>query len=108
MVAGETMTKQPRPLVSVIVCAHNEEKYMDKCLPSLLKALEKFESEIIFVADRCTDKMEKVKKFLILNHLSYVSTLTFSNMTPFSSKKESASKVGPFLDKIDRRFMYVG
>ncbi len=58
------MTKQPRPLVSVIVCAHNEEKYVNKCLPNLLKSLKDFESEVIFVADRCTDKtVEKASRY---------------------------------------------
>ena len=56
--------KEKQPLISVIVCAHNEEKYIDKCLPNLLRALEGFESEVIFVADRCTDKtVEKAKKY---------------------------------------------
>lgn len=51
-------------LLSVIVCAHNEEKYIDKSLPSLIKALEGMSSEVIFVADRCTDKtVEKAKRY---------------------------------------------
>jgi glycosyltransferase involved in cell wall biosynthesis len=58
------MTKQKRPLISVIVCAHNEEKYIDKSLLNLTKALKEISSEIIFVADRCTDKtVEKAKKY---------------------------------------------
>lgn len=58
------MTKRQHPLVSVIVCAHNEEKYIDKSLPSLIKALEGIESEIVFVADRCTDKtVDKAKRY---------------------------------------------
>lgn len=55
-----------RPLLSVICCAHNEEEYVDRCMPSLLRALEGFPCEIIFVADRCTDKtVEKVKKYRV-------------------------------------------
>jgi len=47
-----------------MVCAHNEEKYIDKSLPNLIKALEGISSEIIFVADRCTDKtVEKAEKY---------------------------------------------
>jgi len=58
------MTKQPRPLISVIVCAHNEEKHIDMSLPNLTKALGENSSEIIFVADRCTDKtVEKAEKY---------------------------------------------
>ncbi|PVX23122.1 MAG: hypothetical protein CW716_12885 [Candidatus Bathyarchaeum sp.] len=45
-----------KPLISVICCAHNEEDYIDKSLPPLLKALECFPSEVLFVADRCTDR----------------------------------------------------
>lgn len=58
------MTKQQHPLISVIVCAHNEEKHIDKSLPNLIKALKEITSEIIFVADRCTDKTaEKAEKY---------------------------------------------
>jgi len=60
------MTKQQHTLISVIVCAHNEEKHIDKSLPNLTKALKEISSEIIFVADRCTDKTaEKAKKYPI-------------------------------------------
>ena len=55
-----------RPLISVICCAHNEEKYVDKSMPNLLKALKGFPYEIIFVADRCTDNtVEKVRKYKV-------------------------------------------
>lgn len=50
------MKSRRGPTVSVIVCAHNEEEYVDRCLPNLLQALKDFSFEIIFVADRCTDK----------------------------------------------------
>jgi glycosyltransferase involved in cell wall biosynthesis len=43
------------PLISVICCAHNEEEYIDKSIPSLLKALQGIPAEVLFVADRCTD-----------------------------------------------------
>lgn len=52
--------------VSVIICAHNEEKYVGKCLSSVLNAVNNIdvESEMIFVADRCTDNtVEIAKKF---------------------------------------------
>jgi glycosyltransferase involved in cell wall biosynthesis len=53
------------PLVSVICCAHNEEEYVDRALSTLIKALKSVSSyEIIFIADRCTDKtVEKAKKY---------------------------------------------
>ena len=43
------------PLISVICCAHNEEEYVDKSIPSILNALKGFSAEVLFVADRCTD-----------------------------------------------------
>jgi len=45
-----------RPLISVICCAHNEEEYVKKSIPSILSALKGFPAEVLFVADRCTDK----------------------------------------------------
>jgi glycosyltransferase involved in cell wall biosynthesis len=52
--------------MSVICCAHNEEEYVGRSVPNLLKALEDFSSEIIFVADRCTDStVEKVRKYQV-------------------------------------------
>jgi glycosyltransferase involved in cell wall biosynthesis len=48
------MAKQ-HPLISVICCAHNEEKYIDKSIPAILNALQGFSAEVLFVADRCTD-----------------------------------------------------
>jgi glycosyltransferase involved in cell wall biosynthesis len=53
-----------KPLISVIVCAHNEEKYVGKCLTALRRALEGFNGEIVFVADRCTDRtVDLAKKY---------------------------------------------
>jgi len=43
------------PLISVICCAHNEEGYVGKSIPSILRALQGFSAEVLFVADRCTD-----------------------------------------------------
>jgi len=56
-----------RPLISVICCAHNEAEYVDRSMPLLLRALEALKEsfyEIVFVADRCTDKtVEKARKY---------------------------------------------
>ncbi|MEM1581499.1 MAG: glycosyltransferase [Candidatus Bathyarchaeia archaeon] len=49
-----------KPVISVITCAHNEEKYVGKCLASVRRALRKIEGEIVFVADRCTDNTIKI------------------------------------------------
>ena len=51
-------------VVSVITCAHEEEKYVGKFLSSVQRVLKGIRSEIMFVADRCTDNTVKtVKKF---------------------------------------------
>jgi glycosyltransferase involved in cell wall biosynthesis len=60
----EGISTQKPTLISIIVCAHNEEKYIDKSIPNIIKTLEKFPNKIIVVADRCTDKtVEKAKKY---------------------------------------------
>jgi glycosyltransferase involved in cell wall biosynthesis len=50
--------------VSIIICAHNEEEYVGKCLSSVLNAVRNIENEIVFVADRCTDKTAEIAKKL--------------------------------------------
>jgi len=48
---------------SVIIPAHNEEKYIGKCLEAVIKASEKarpFETEVIVVANRCSDKTAEI------------------------------------------------
>ncbi|MBP1083244.1 MULTISPECIES: glycosyltransferase [Bacillus] len=49
---------------SIIIPAHNEEKYIGKCLDSILEAAKRCEGkvEIIVVLNRCTDKTEKIAK----------------------------------------------
>jgi glycosyltransferase involved in cell wall biosynthesis len=50
--------------ISVICCVHNEEKYVDTSIPTILKALDDLPHEVIFVADRCTDKtIEKARHY---------------------------------------------
>lgn len=45
-----------KDFISVICCAHNEEEYVRKSVPNVLKALESVSGEFLFIADRCTDK----------------------------------------------------
>ena len=48
--------------VSVIVPAHNEEKYVKRCIKSIKKAALHFKGnvEIIVVCNRCTDRTEEI------------------------------------------------
>ncbi|WP_203363751.1 glycosyltransferase [Bacillus sp. REN10] len=50
--------------ISIIIPAHNEERYIRKCLESILKAskLTKNQVEIIVVLNRCTDRTEEIAK----------------------------------------------
>lgn len=49
---------------SIIIPAHNEEKYIGKCLESISKASKLFENqvEVIVVLNRCTDRTEEIAK----------------------------------------------
>lgn len=49
---------------SIIIPAHNEEKYLEKCLNSILKASKLYENqvEVIVVLNRCTDRTEEIAK----------------------------------------------
>ena len=49
---------------SIIIPAHNEEKYIGKCLESISKASKAFENqvEVIVVLNRCTDRTEEIAK----------------------------------------------
>lgn len=50
--------------VSVVVPAHNEEKYVKRCIESIRESAEEFEGnvEIIVVCNRCTDRTEDIAK----------------------------------------------
>ncbi|MGE7874034.1 glycosyltransferase [Bacillus paramycoides] len=49
---------------SIIIPAHNEEKYIRKCLDSIAKASEAYkdQTEVIVVLNRCTDKTGEIAK----------------------------------------------
>ncbi len=50
--------------ISIIIPAHNEEKYIGKCLQSISRASKLFKNqvEIIVVLNRCTDRTEEIAK----------------------------------------------
>ena len=49
---------------SVIIPAHNEEKYIGECLESIAKAAQPYKNqvEVIVVLNRCTDRTEEIAK----------------------------------------------
>lgn len=59
-----TNKNQQDVIISIIIPAHNEEKYIGKCLDSISKAskLLQNEVEIIVVLNRCTDRTEEIAK----------------------------------------------
>ena len=50
--------------ISVIIPAHNEEKYIKRCIISIKKAAKRFKgnTEIIVVCNRCTDDTAEIAK----------------------------------------------
>jgi glycosyltransferase involved in cell wall biosynthesis len=61
--AGAELTATGRPMLSVVVCAHNEAEYIGRCLRALGGALRESNSyELIVVADRCTDNTVEVAR----------------------------------------------
>lgn len=58
------MKKDEKYKFSVIIPAHNEEKYITKCLDSIVAASSSFRNqvEIIVVLNRCTDRTEEIAK----------------------------------------------
>ena len=50
--------------ISVIIPAHNEEKYIRRCIHSIKKADERFKgnTEIVVVCNRCTDRTAQIAK----------------------------------------------
>ena len=47
--------------ISVLIIAHNEEKYIEKCISSVLNQTQKAD-EIVLIAHNCTDKTIEIAK----------------------------------------------
>ncbi len=54
--------KREKVHVSVVIPAHNEEKYVERCIQSVRESAKHFRGnvEIIVVCNRCTDKTEEL------------------------------------------------
>ena len=48
-------------LFSVIVPVYNAEKYLERCVNSILRALEGFKSEILLIDNKSTNTYENIK-----------------------------------------------
>ncbi|MCR4645031.1 MAG: glycosyltransferase [Oscillospiraceae bacterium] len=53
-----------KPVISVIIPAHNEECYIRRCIASIRRAAKQYpgRTEIIVVCNRCTDKTEEIAR----------------------------------------------
>ena len=62
--------KEAKPIVSVLICARNAEKYIRSCIQSLLK--QKFtDFEVIIVDDLSSDKTSKIIREFKDNRIKY-------------------------------------
>ena len=52
--------------LSIIVAAHNEEKYIGRCLDAIERATEALDHEVFVICDRCTDRtVDEAKRFTV-------------------------------------------
>lgn len=79
-------------VISVIIPVHNAEKYLSRCLDSVIKSLGKIKGEILLVEDGSTDKtleiLEKYRKM----HLKLVRVLR-SNTRGASAARNLGAEV---------------
>ena len=89
------MATEQFPLVSIIVSAQNEEKYIENTLKSI-KNLRYPNYELIIICDSCSDKTYKISKI----HSSKVFNVNFKNISKvrnFGAKK-SRGEILAFFD----------
>ena len=55
---------------SVLIIAHNEEKYIEKCIQSILDQTQKAD-EIVLIAHNCTDKTIEIAKNFLINIIPF-------------------------------------
>ncbi len=81
--SGQYMKK---PVFSVIIPAHNEEKYIGRCIKSVIRAAGKVpcETEIVVVANRCTDRTEQIARhygaYVVTNDKKCISSIRNSGV----------------------------
>ena len=53
-----------KPKISVIIPAHNEERYVKRCIASVRKAARQYpgETEILVICNRCTDRTAEIAR----------------------------------------------
>ncbi|MBS7641985.1 glycosyltransferase [Candidatus Bathyarchaeota archaeon] len=89
------------PLVSVITCAHNEEKYVGKCLASVRRALKGINGEIVFVADRCSDNTAEIAKRFNVEKLIIKTWKRWKNSYAESLQTGFLNSSGKYISIVD-------
>ncbi|MBS7624493.1 glycosyltransferase [Candidatus Bathyarchaeota archaeon] len=90
-----------KPLVSVITCAHNEEKYVGKCLASVRRALKGINGEIVFVADRCNDNTAEIAKRFNVEKLIIKTWKRWKNSYAESLQTGFLNSSGKYISIVD-------
>lgn len=79
-------------IISIIIPVHNAEKYLARCLDSVIKSLGKIKGEIILIEDNSTDKTPEIIKSYRKKHLKLVRVLQ-SNKRGASAARNLGAKV---------------
>lgn len=91
-------TEQVDVKFSVLIPAHNEERYIGQCLDSIVAASEHFakQVEVIVILNRCTDRTEDIAK-------SYNCVIVYDDRKNLSQIRNSGAKAarGEILVTID-------
>lgn len=89
------------PKISVVVCAHNEEKYIGICLRSLLSQSVHEEFEVIVVDDASSDNtIDAIEPFLADNRIRLISSPVREGIGATANKGIAASR-GRFIVRVD-------
>ena len=89
-------------VISVIIPVHNAEKYLSRCLDSVIKSLGKIKGEILLVEDGSTDKTLEIIESYREKHLKLVRVLR-SNTRGASAARNLGAEVakGEYLWFVD-------
>ena len=91
------------PSISVIICAYNHEKWIEKCLQSLIKQknIKKTEYEIIIVDDASEDKTTKlINKFKKYKNIKIIKNKINLGL-PASLNKALKLSNGKYIVRVD-------
>jgi glycosyltransferase involved in cell wall biosynthesis len=85
--------------VSIVVCCHNEEKYIDRCLRSLADQEFYGNYEIIIIDDGSTDKSSQILS-RFSSHVKVIKNATKKGIG-FSAQKGIQTAIGKYLVRVD-------